>query len=337
MAKNVTVVFEGVKKVALKEGDAPSPGAGQMLVRTTKTAISTGTELTILSGEYPPGSNWSKYGRFPFTAGYANVGKVMAVGAGVSDFAVGDRVASTAPHTRYALCAPGSVHRVPGKVGDEVAATYILAQIALNGVRRAEVRMGESAVVFGLGVIGLMTAQLLRLDGARPVIGVDLSADRRRMAEQVGVDVVLDGAEDLSEKVKQATRGRMADMVIEVTGNPKIIPKEMSLLRRLGRIVILSSPRGVTEFDFHDFCNGPSYTIIGAHNGSHPAHETPYNPWTAQRNVELFFDFVERGEMRVAELITHRYNWSDAPAAYDLLLTDRGKAGAVILDWEGES
>jgi len=190
-------------------------------------------------------------------------------------------------------------------------------------------------VVYGLGVIGQLVCQLARLDGARPVIGVDIAPLRRDFAEQLGADLVIDGtADDIVKQVEAATRDRMADCVLEVTGIAELIPREMDLLRRQGRIVILSSPRGKTEFDFHDYCNSPSLTIIGAHNGSHPQFETPYNPWTPHRNTELLFDFIAAGELRLAELITHRFNWSDAPAAYEMLMEDRSQAGAVVLDWE---
>ncbi len=332
---NYRIVFTGVNQVEIQACEMPSPGAGEMLVRTIKTAISTGTELTILTGDYPQDSNWSNYGTFPFNAGYSNVGEVVEVGSGVARFAVGDRIASSGAHCSYALVADGArAHLVPEGVSDEAAALYMLAQIAIHGVRRAGVQMGEAVVVYGLGVIGQCALQLARLDGARPAIGVDLSELRRDLAQSLGVDLVIDGADDdIAAQVKAATHGRMADCVIETTGVAALIPREMDLLRRQGRIVILSSPRGETSFDFHDYCNSPSLTIIGAHNGSHPQYETPYNPWTPARNVELLFDLIAGGELHVDELVTHRYNWAEAAAAYQMLIEDRGQAGAVILDW----
>jgi 2-desacetyl-2-hydroxyethyl bacteriochlorophyllide A dehydrogenase len=335
IAVNQAVVFTDVRQVAVEPCEMPTPGPNQMLVRTTKTAISTGTELTILTGDYPEGSKWAQYGVFPFNAGYSNVGEVIEVGDEVEGFAVGDRVASGARHAAYAVLDPASAHHIPDEVDDEVATLWMLGRIAFNGERRAQLQMGESVVVYGLGIIGQIVCQLARLDGARPVIGVDIAPLRRGFAEQLGADLVIDGAaDDIVEQVEAATRARMADCVFEVTGVGDLIPREMDLLRREGRIVIVSSPRGKTDFDFHDYCNSPSLTIIGAHNGSHPQFETPYNPWTPHRNTELLFDFIAAGELRVAEIITHRFNWRDAPAAYEMLMEDRSQAGAVILDWE---
>ncbi len=333
---NHRVVFAGVNQIEIEPCEMPSPGPGQMLVRTIKTAISTGTELTILTGEYPQGSGWEEYGTFPFYAGYSNVGEVLEVGAAVTRFSAGDRAASGANHCAYALVGDGGqAHPVPEGVSDEAAALYMLVQIPIHGVRRAGIQMGESVVVYGLGVIGQFALQLARIDGARPAIGVDLSAFRRDLAHSLGADLVIDGADDdIAAQVKAATRGRMADCVIEITGVAELIPAEMDLLRRQGRIVILSSPRGETNFNFHDSCNAPSTTIIGAHNGSHPQYETPYNPWTPVRNVELIFDLIASGELHVEELVTHRYNWEDAADGYEMLMEDRGQAGAVILEWE---
>ena len=123
--------------------------------------------------------------------------------------------------------------------------------------------------------------------------------------------------ENLVEKVKELTNGRMADVVFEVTGNPDIIPQEFDVLKRQGKLVILSSPRGVTKnFD-----------------GSHPHYETPYNQWTQERHAELFFNLVADGELDVKSLISHRTPYTDAPELYDILLRDRTQAMGIIMEW----
>jgi len=331
---NHRVVFTDVRQVEVQPAEMPTPGPGEMLVRTTRTAISTGTELTMLMSDFPEGSKWDQITNYPCFPGYSHVGEVVEVGAEVEGWQPGDRVASGGRHAAWITLAPAQAHRIPDGVDDEVATLWMLGRIAFNGMRRGGLQMGESVVVFGLGIIGQFVVQLARLDGARPVIGVDLSPMRREFAEIGGADLVLDGAaDDVAEQVSAATRERMADCVFEVTGVAALIPREMDLLHRMGRIVILSSPRGKTEFDFHDYVNSPSHTIIGAHNGSHPQVATPYNPWTPHRNTELLFDLIAAGEVTIEHIITHRYAWQDAPAAYEMLMADRGQAGAVILDW----
>lgn len=331
---NHHVVFTDVCKVEVQPDEMPTPGPGEVLIRTSKSAISTGTELTMLMSDFPEGSKWDQITSYPVTPGYCNVGRIVEVGEGVEGFAVGDRVATAARHRAWSVLGADGLFPIPDGIADDVATLWQLGRIAFNGMRRGRIEMGEAVAVFGLGLIGQFAAQLARIEGARPVIGVDLSPLRRGFAEEAGIDLVLDGgAEDLRERVEEATRGRMLDCVLEVTGVAALIPPEMDLLRKQGRIVIISSPRGKTDFDFHDYCNSPSLTIIGAHNNSHPPVETYYNQWTPQRNVEMLFDLMVAGEVRARQMITHRFAWHDAPAAYEMLMEDRTQAGAVILDW----
>ena len=332
---NHRVAFTDVRQVEVQPAEMATPGPGEMLVRTTRTAISTGTELTMLMSDFPEGSKWDQITSYPCYPGYSHVGEVVEIGAQVEGWQVGDRVASGGKHAAWITLPPSQAHRIPDGVDDEIATLWMLGRIACNGVRRGGIQMGEAVVVFGLGIIGQFVLQLARLDGARPVIGIDLSPMRREFAQAGGAHLVLDGAaQDLAEQVSAATRERMADCIFEVTGVAALIPQEMDLLHRMGRIVILSSPRGQTQFDFHDYVNSPSHTIIGAHNGSHPQVATPYNPWTPHRNTELLFDLIAAGELRIEHIITHRVPWREAPDAYAMLIADRTQAGAVIVDWE---
>ena len=335
MGGNPTVVFVEPRRVVVEDRPLPRPGRGEMLVKTSRTLISTGTELTILSGDFPPGSRWAQYGRFPFTPGYDNIGRVIEVGEGVDESWVGRRVASYAPHAAYVLVRPENVRIVPDGISDEEAAFFTIAEIVMNGVRRGGVQWGEAVAVYGLGLLGQLTVRFCYLAGARPVFGIDLAGPRLKLLpRKPKIRPINPGEEDPAEVVRSMTRGRMADVVFEVTGNPEVIPEEFKLLKRQGRMVILSSPKGPTpSFDFHDLCNAPSYTIIGAHNSSHPRYETPYNQWTQKRHAELFFDLVIDGELDVKSLISHRVPFDRAPQIYSMLLEDRSEAMGVIIEW----
>ncbi len=335
MKENPTIVFTEPKRVAVDNKPMPTPGDGAMLVQTRRTLVSTGTELTILNGEFPADSNWSRYGKFPFTAGYNNIGVVIEVGKNVDKEWLGRKVASYAPHAAYVKLAPEQVRIVHRDIPDEESAFFTIAEIVMNGVRRGEVRWGEAAVVYGLGLLGQLTARFCYLAGARPVIGVDVSDNRIGMLPKApGMKGVNPKTEDAVEVVKELTNGRMADVAFEVTGNPDIIPQEFGVLKKQGKLVIVSSPRGVTKnFDFHDLCNAPSYTIIGAHNGSHPTQETLYNQWTRERHAELFFNLVADGELDIKPLISHQESYTEAPKLYEMLLKDRTQAMGVIMEW----
>ena len=333
-AKALQVTLREPNVVELDEVDVRPPGPGEILVRGLASTISTGTELTLISGQFPEGGAWDRYARYPMALGYSLCGRVEALGDGVDNVSVGDVVVGFWPHAQY-VTVPASrvLQRVPEGLDPKVASTFALGLIAMNGIRRARLEFGESVVVYGLGVLGQLCVAMARLSGCRPVIGVDLYDHRRQIAQRLGAHIALDGKEDVPERVKQATGGRGADVLFEVTGNPDIIEQEFRVLRRFGRAVLLSSPRGPSKFDFHDFCNSPSITIIGAHNGSTPQCETVFSQWTWPRNCELYFELAAEGEIPVDQMITHVFPAAEAPEVYRRLVEDRGWAGFVVLDW----
>lgn len=336
MDKNPTIVFTEPRKVTIEERDIPSPTPGQALIRTICTLISTGTELTILSGRYPEGSAWAQYGKFPFTAGYCNVGFIVEVGEGVGREWIGKKVATYAPHQAFVTFPIDHLRLVEREAPDEEVAFFTIAEICLNGIRRAKLKLGESVAIYGLGLLGQLTARFAWIAGSRPVIGIDIADTRLAMLpRKPGIFALNPSKTDIRKTVEEITRGRMMDIVFEVTGNPELIPKEFTILRRQGRMVILSSPWGPTSsFDFHDLCNSPSFTIIGAHNMSHPQYPTLDNPWTQKRHFELFMDLLAGGELDIANLITHRVHYTEAPEIYYSLLDDRTQAMGVIIYWQ---
>lgn len=334
--KNPTVTFTAPKVCVVQDQEVPRAGPGELVVKTRRSLISTGTEMTIFSGEFPPNSYWSQYGKYPFKAGYSNVGVVTEVGAGVDASWMGKRVASFTPHAAYIKTTPEQCDVVPDGVSDEDATFFSIALIVMNGVRLSEVVWGEPVAMYGAGLLGQFASRFCMLAGARPILVVDTAASRLAMLPKHPAIVPVDASKsDPVAVVKDATRGRMASAVFEITGNQNLIPKEFDLLTRpLGRFVMLSSPRGPVPFDFHDLSNAISSKIIGAHQMSHPAHETPYNVWTKHRHVELFYDWVKSGEFGANALISHRFPVAKAPDAYALLLADRSQAMGIIFEWE---
>ena len=330
------MVFRGPGVVELEDRPVPAPGPGEVLLRTRRTLISPGTELTILEGAFPAGSAWDAYGQFPFVAGYSSAGEVTALGEGVESIRVGDVVAARTPHARWATVSEHEVYPLRGAgVALELMPFVALAATVMNGVRRAHVGWGDSVVVFGLGLIGQLTVRYCRLCGARPVIGVDPIDARVALLPPDVIGVQPDQL-SVRDMVSSATRKRMADVVFEATGIAGLIPGQFEVLRpQQGRFVVLSSPRGApAPFDFHDLANAPSHTIIGAHVSSHPPVETPDTPWTIARNAELFFDLISDRELQLDGLISHRLGFEEGPETYRTLLDDRSRSLAVVLDWD---
>jgi threonine dehydrogenase-like Zn-dependent dehydrogenase len=226
---------------------------------------------------------------------------------------------------------------IPDEVPDEHAVFFSIAAIVMNGVRRSALAWGESAIVYGLGLLGQFAARFCEIAGARRVFAVDVAENRLAMLPRSPAIVPVNPSDtDIRALVRDHNHGRLVEVAFEVTGDPALIPGEFAALRRQGRMVILSSPRGPTPmFDFHNLSNAPSYTIIGAHVTSHPEIESPANQWTQIRHFDLFFDYLCETRIDVAPLISGIVPYAKAPETYAALLENRIPSMGIIFDWRG--
>jgi len=330
-----TLVFIQPRQAVWQEETLSAPGEGELAIRTVVSLLSTGTEMTAYRGEFPrEQSAWARYVKYPFRVGYSSVGEVLAVGAGVEGFGVGQMVYSGGSHGTAAVVRAARAIAVPDGVSPEDAAFASLSNIAMNGVRLGEVALGEAVLVVGQGPVGELATRYAYLAGAHPLVVMDASDTRLEMAERLGAGSALNpGHDDVRARLDDITRGRKLDVVFEVTGNPDVIPSLPPLIKRGGRLVLLGSPRGPSTVDFHDDVHTFGLKVIGAHASNHPSHETPFNQWTWQRNGELFFDLLRAGRVRVGELISHRFPWREAPEVFAMLDRDRTPTRGVLLDW----
>ena len=336
MFHNPGILFTAPGSVVIEERDMPVAGEGAVVLRTRRSLISTGTELTVLAGDFSPESRWTRYAAYPFSPGYSAVGEVVEIGSRVDDAWLGRDVAAWAPHARFSSVPLRDVRIVPPfDLPDEELTFFALAETVLNGIRRSDVRLGESAAVFGLGILGQLAVRLLQIAGARPLLAVDPAEPRRALVPRRPELQTLDPrVGDPIEAVRELTHGRMADVGFEVTGLGSLIASELKAVRAGGRFVILSTPRGVpTSLDFCEV-NELSTSIIGAHVDSHPPAGSTFEQWTHVRHAELFFELVHAGALVVSDLITDRAHYSDAPATYARLLEDRSQSLATIFSWD---
>ena len=344
MSKNHTLYFPQPRKVDFQTADIPAVGDDELLIKTSRTLISTGTEMTAYCADYEPGSVWEQHFSCPFFPGYNNVGTVIAAGKNTDSSWIGKRVATTKPHAAYVTVTPGGADGqasggngcvvVPDGVSDDDAVFFTIPQIVMNGIRLSQIKWGECAVVYGLGLLGQFAVRFLQECGAFPVIGVDTAQYRLDLLPKSKSVIACNPREDdVLEVIKCHNSGRMADVVIELTGNGDLIPVQARLLRQHGRLVILSSPKKPVMFDFHDDCVWPSISIIGAHNFSHPDFPQPDYPWTKERHVEMFFDLVRLGKLDLAPLVSRKIDFTDAASAYEALDRNRGNEMGIIIDW----
>lgn len=326
--ENYAVVFVERGKVALEARALPAFGAQQVLIRTRVSLISPGTERAWFLGM--PNTP----GHYPQNAGYSNIGTVVAVGNEVRDLAVGQRVATPAHHAAYVVVDAEKAVPVPDGLADERAVFFNLSSIALQGVRKARIEIGEPVVVLGAGLIGLLASQLARINGGLPVLSVDRDHQRLEFAREVGADSALVADDQLAAAVMAATGGEGAEVVIEATGTPPAILTAFELARFGGRVILLGSTRGETEkVNFYADVHKKGLTVVGAHDNTRPRHESAAGWWTQRDDQKVALELLARDRLAVEPLITHRYAWRDAASAYELLTQWDLTALGMVLDW----
>lgn len=276
----------------------------------------------------------------PLALGYCNVGIVHEVGANVDDFHVGDRVVSNGPHADMVKVPKNLCAKIPDNVSDESASFAVVASIGLQGIRLAQPTLGESFVVTGAGLIGLLTIQMLRANGCR-VLAIDFDQSKLDLAKQFGAEICNPGKGEDPVAVGLAfSRGVGVDGVI-ITASTKVsdpVIQAARMSRKRGRIILV----GVTglelnradfyekELSFQVSCSyGPGRYDTGYEDKGND-YPLGFVRWTEQRNFVAVLDMMAAGTLNVEPLITQRFEFEDAPKAYDALTEDKSGLGLLL-------
>lgn len=317
-------------RVALESFKVSRPRGGQLLVRALFTLVSPGTERAFLLGlpnaERP----------FPQRFGYNMVGKVLVVGGGVGGFARGEQVVCEGNHASHWLAASARTLKLPQGLAPEHAVFFNMLSIALQGVRKARVELGDRVLVIGAGLVGQLAAQCARLQGGFPVIVADVSARRLAVAKRCGADFVLRAdAADFSLRLRDATHGLGPSVVIEATGAPEPVNTAFALAGRFGRVVLLASTRGETErVNFYRDVHLKGLTVLGAHAFVRPERDSTAAFWSWKDDGELVLRLLEAGRFVLAPLVTHRIKARAAANFYnERLLRWSDEVIGVLMDW----
>ena len=281
----------------------------------------------------------------PLPLGYCNVGSINSVGKGAASFKIGDRVVSNGPHADVVRVAKNLAAKIPDNVTDEEAAFTVVASIGLQGIRLAKPTMGECFVVTGVGLIGLLTVQMLRAQGCR-VLAIDFDQSKLDLAKQFGAATCNPGkGEDPVADGMAFSRGVGVDGVI-ITASTKSndpVTQAARMSRKRGRIILV----GVIglELSRADFYEKELTFQVSCSYGPgryDPNYEEQGNDyplafvrWTEQRNFEAILDMMSGGQIDVKPLITHRFKFENSADAYDLLTTDKSALG-ILLQFESD-
>lgn len=323
------IVFTGKQQAELCRETLPPLPEDCLLVKTQMSLISTGTESICYRAELEEGSHWANWVKHPFHPGYSNVGTVEQVGAAVEGVKEGDRVFSTANHKQYHIVKP-PVALIPDGISNESAAWSKLGTIAQTGVRRAQLTMGDKVVVIGSGPLGQLLTQYSRVMGAEDVLAIDTIESRLAVASAHGATQTFAGsAADAIPFVQDFTEGRLADVVFDATGHYAVFPLALKLVRSFGTMMLI----GDSPYPGKQVLTGDIVTRQISVRGTHNEKLPDEREWPAMRQIGLLYNYLERGQMRVDDLITHRHAPQDAPQVYADLLKDRGETIGVAFDW----
>ncbi len=346
---------------------ARAPARGHLLVRSRASLISAGTERFLV--EFGKASLLTKARQNPervkqvlakikadgllptleavfnkldepLPLGYCNAGVVVEVGEGAAGFAVGDRVASNGHHAELVNVPQQLCARIPDSVSDEDASFAVLGAIALQGIRLMQPQLGETVVVFGLGLVGLIAVQMLIASGAK-VIGIDLNPSRLALAESCGANAInpADGTDPVAAALAM-TEGQGVDGVL-ITASAKddsIVSQSAQMSRKRGRLVLV----GVVDLELNraEFYEKELSFQVSCSYGPgryDPDYEQrgidyPYAfvRWTEQRNIQAVLDLIGRRRLDVTSLTSHRIPFGEAERAYELLSSGASQIGVVL-------
>ncbi|VAW17576.1 Myo-inositol 2-dehydrogenase [hydrothermal vent metagenome] len=353
-----------IKKGKVLAEEVPSPilSEGEVLIAVSYSCISAGTELKSVgnSGEsllvramkqpenlkkvidlakaqgiakaFSKVQQKVKYGT---PTGYSNAGIVIAIGNGVKNFQVGDKVAAAgagiANHAEYAVVPQNLVMKVPEGLDLQLASTVTLGGIALQGVRRADLKMGEYGVVIGAGILGLLTVQFLKNSGVRTIVS-DINDDRLAIAKELGADVIINPSKtDLVKTVTDFTGGYGADAIIftAATASSEPLSDAFKACKKKGRVILVGvSGMEIKRADIYqkelDFKISTSYGP-GRYDRQYEdlGNDYPYAyvRWTENRNMTEYLRMLDEGKVKLDRLIKKVYPIEEAEEAYASLLS----------------
>ena len=332
--KSLYVVFPEPDKIEVREETVAAPGPDEVLCRAEKSLISTGTESFCLHGVFDPGTNWAAWVKYPFRPGYSMAARVVAPGKEVSALKEGDRVFVSTSHQQCFLVKAEAAIPIPDGLSDEEAPWATNAITTQLAARRGQVQLGEVVGVVGVGMIGQLVMQYLLVAGARRALAIDPAQWRLGLATAHGAsDVLATDANQAQAEIARLTGGRMLDAVWDATGNPKALAGCVTLLHKLGRVVLVGDTPVPTQQPIGPGVVSNTIAILGVHGAVYPPEYSFWTPWTRREMAEVFYDYLLQGRMRISDLVTHRFSPAEAPRVYEALQRDRPSYLGVIFDW----
>ena len=334
--KTKQIVFTKAQTAELLEVECLPPKENEVTVELEYSAISAGTEKANFIGDrngiY---TSENEKAVFPRTVGYSAAGRVIAVGSDVTDLKVGNRViVYWGKHKKHITVNRGKVMPIPDEVSTQEASMALIATFPLAAIRKTRLEIGESALVMGLGILGIFAVQQLRAAGAYPVIAADPIKERREFALKMGADLALDPtAEGFCESVKQLSGGGV-NVCIEVTGLGIGLIQALDCMRKMGRVALLGCTRSSKfEIDYYGKVHGPGISLIGAHTMARPQTDSSNGLWTEAEDLQTVLNMIKGKRMNFKDMICELHAPQAAQTVYSRLVNDKSFPIGVLFDW----
>ncbi len=329
------IVFTQPCVAQLQDYPVFDPGPGEVQVRLTVSSVSSGTERANLIGSKTVAwdQEEQKEAVFPRFSGYSSAGVIQKVGDGVTRFKAGDAVALWWSSHSQVLNISANNACLIDSVAFEDAALFHIATFPLAAIRKCRLEIGESAIVMGMGMLGIFALQLLKTAGAAPIIAVDPDPQKREKALQCGADLALDPyADGFSETVKRITNGG-ANVGIEVTGVGAGLNGILDCMAKFGRVALLGCTRE-SDFtvDYYRKVHGPGITLIGAHTMARPKLDSRDGWWSQEDDIRALKKLTELGRIHLCAAVDEIHSPEDAPEVYTRLATQKAFP-LVQFDW----
>ena len=333
--KTKQIVFTKAYTAFLLEVDCLPPKAGEVTVRLEYSAISSGTEKANYIGERASIFDAEDAEAvFPRMVGYSAAGVVVEVGEGVGSVKAGDRViVYWGKHKKLITISEKNVVKIPDEVSLAEASMALISTFPLAAVRKTKIEIGESALVMGLGILGMFAVQQFRAAGAYPVVAVDPIAERREMALKLGADYAIDPTvEGFADKVKELTGG--VNACVEATGLGIGLIQALDCMKKMGRIALLGCTRHSNfSIDYYSKVHGNGVSLIGAHTLMRPKVESYPAHWTHVDDLKATVALIKGGRLNFKDMICEYVSPADCQAVYDRLVNDKKFPIGVIFDW----
>ncbi len=332
---NKCIVFTEKDKAELIEEPVKKPGDNDVAVKLHYSTISAGTERANLVGELNISAGViPKAVVFPRRVGYSASGTVIETGKNVTRVSVGDKVIVTwGRHDMISVVNEKNVYKIPEGVSMSDAAFALISTFPMAAIRKCNLEMGESAMVMGLGILGMMAVKLLRAAGAYPIIAVDLVPEKREKALAFGADFAFDPRDsDFAKNVKEVTNGG-ANVCIEVTGLGAGLDNALDALARYGRVALLGCTRNSNfTIDYYNKVHAKGVTFVGAHTMARPKFESSKGWWTEADDINTYFGLIRGGRLVMSDLAPEFHSPKEAYEVYTRLINEKNFP-TVQFDW----